>query len=144
MQQQIAMQRYQRASICHRQHRPALQHVQQDITVRARQCIITVPVDVQDVVRVSIVRRDRMRRLTVPASVPVAMAPVQVRRVQPSVLRVHTVQVVHRHVRIVQTSQVILRTPVPPVIHLRRVHGPATMVIIRHLITSVASSVVRV
>ena len=99
MQQQIAMRLYRRASICHRPHQPALQHVQQDITVRARQCIITVPVDVQDVVRVSIVRRDRMRRLTVPASVPVAMAPVQVRRVQPSVLRVHTVQVVHRHVR---------------------------------------------
>lgn len=144
MQQQIVMQRYRRASICHQRHRPALQHVQQDITVREQLCTTIVLVGVQVVARVSTVRRDRMRRLTVPASVPVAMAPVQVRRVQPSVLRVHTVQVVHRHVRIVQTSQVILRTPVPPVIHLRRVHGPATMVIIRHLITSVASSVVRV
>ena len=144
MQQQIAMRLYRRASICHRPHQPALQHVQQDIIVRVRRCITTAPVDVQRVVRVSIVRRVQMRRLTVPASVRVAMEQVQVRRVQPSVLRVHTVQVVHRHVRIVQTSQVILRTPVPPVIHLRRVHGPATMVIIRRRTTSVASSVVQV
>lgn len=143
MQQQIAMRLYRRASICHRRHRPALQHVQQVITVRARRCITTVLADVQVVVRVSTVHRVQMRRLTVPASVRVAMEQVHPVHVRRNAQQVRTALVVRQHVRIVRTSQITLRTPVPPVIHLRRVHGPATVVIIRRRITSVASSVVR-
>ena len=144
MQRQIAMRLCQRASICQRPRQPALRRVQQDTTVRARHCITTALVAVQVVVRVNTVRRDQMRRLTVPASARAAMGLVRPVHVRPSVRQARTVQAVQQRVQIAQTSQAIPRTPVQQVIRLRRAHGPATVVITRRRITSVASSVVRV
>ena len=72
------------------------------------------------------------------------MERVQVHPVRRNAQQVRTALVVRQHVRIVRTSQITLRTPMQQVIRLRRVHGPATVVITRLQITSVASSVVRV
>lgn len=141
MRQVIVMRLCRRLSTCHRAHQPALQRVRRGIIVRERHCIITVPMDVQDVVRVSIVRRDRMRRLTVPASVPVAMAPVQVRRVLIRARRAPIQQVAQQDARFVVTSRLIRRILMREGIHLLTAHGLVMMVITRHLIISVVSSV---
>ena len=82
-----------------------------------------------------------MRRLTVPASVPVAMAPVQVRRVLIRARRAPIQQVAQQDARFVVTSRPIRRILMREGIHLLTAHGLVMMVITRHLIISVDSSV---
>lgn len=141
MRQMIVMRLCRRLSTCHRAHQPALQRVRRGIIVRERHCIMPAQVDVRRVVVVNIVRKDRMRRLTVKQLVLVAMAPVQVRRVLIRARRAAIQQAAHQDARFVVTSRLIRRILMREGIHLLTAHGLVMMVITRHLIISVDSSV---
>ena len=141
MRQMIVMRLCRRLSTCHRPHQPALHHVRRGIIVRERHCIMPTQVDVRAVVLVNIVRKDRMRRLTVKELVRVAMAPVRVRRVLIRALRAAIQQVAQQDARFVLTSRSIRCILMRQGIHLLTAHGLVTKVITRHLIISVDNCV---
>lgn len=82
-----------------------------------------------------------MRRLTVNQLVLVAMAPVRVQRVLIRARRAPIQQVAHQDARFVVISRPIRRILMQQGIHLLTAHGLVMMVITRHLIISVDSSV---